>query len=31
MTASINLEDGALEIMSKGSLDEPVIMLNLLR
>ena len=31
MTASINLEDGALEIMSKGNLDEPVIMLNLLK
>ena len=31
MTASINLEEGALEIMSKGNLDEPVIMLNLLK
>ena len=31
MTASINLEEGALEIMSKGNLNEPVIMLNLLK
>ena len=31
MTASISLEEGALEIMSKGNLDEPVIMLNLLK
>ena len=31
MTESIDLEEGALEIMSKGNLDEPVIMLNLLK
>ena len=31
MKASINVEEGALELMSKGNLDEPVIMLNLLK
>ena len=31
MIASINVEEGALELMSKGNLDEPVIMLNLLK
>lgn len=31
MKASINVEEGALEIMSKGNLEEPVIMLNLLK
>ena len=28
MIASINVEKGALNLMSKGDLDEPVIMLN---
>ena len=31
MIASINVEKGALNLMSKGDLDEPVIMLNLLK
>jgi uncharacterized protein (DUF1330 family) len=31
MKASINVEEGALELMSKGNLEEPVIMLNLLK
>ena len=31
MIASINVEEGALELMAKGNLDEPVIMLNLLK
>ena len=31
MKASINLEEGALELMSKGNLEEPIIMLNLLK
>jgi len=31
MKASINVEEGALELMAKGNLDEPVIMLNLLK
>mgnify|MGYP001160925652 FL=1 len=31
MKASINVEKGALELMSKGNLEEPVIMLNLLK
>jgi uncharacterized protein (DUF1330 family) len=31
MIASINVEEGSLELMAKGNLDEPVIMLNLLK
>ena len=31
MKASIDVEEGALEIMAKGNLNEPVIMLNLLK
>ncbi|PPR15398.1 MAG: hypothetical protein CFH33_01479 [Alphaproteobacteria bacterium MarineAlpha9_Bin3] len=31
MKVSIDVEEGALELMSKGKLDEPVIMLNLLK
>ena len=31
MIASINVEEGALELMAKRNLEEPVIMLNLLK
>jgi len=31
MKASINVEEGALDLMSKGNLEDPVIMLNLLK
>ena len=31
MKTSINVEEGALDLMSEGNLDEPVIMLNLLK
>ena len=31
MISSINVENGALELMSRGNLEEPVIMLNLLK
>ena len=31
MKTSINVEKGALDLMSEGNLDEPVIMLNLLK
>ena len=31
MKASIDVEEGALELMAKGNLDEPVVMLNLLK
>jgi len=31
MKPSINVEEGALDLMSKGNLEEPVIMLNLLK
>ena len=31
MKASIDVEEGSLDLMAKGNLDEPVVMLNLLK